>query len=487
MPFHVNIESRVVELPDLPDPALFNTTDLDRRTGNQIRREYQFDRSRGEVQVKTWEVKGGPTDWRVGPEDAVVPEETFILVTDHIYPIERFLVAHENDPHIERGMPKTFQIDKYMVDGSGRRASGKHREDRAVEAYNKMKAYGPISQADKAYTRAADKAHDRAYDRTYESFQKKGEEMPGPTTGSRVKVADPRDGSRYVFGTVVQRELTDGSGRTTLLCMDLPDTRYEASPGICGRHHGLVVDTRNLRVHKYLNSRSQFERVPSHIGMFAPQEFSFDGQKFPRNSVGRVLEANRSSSRATLKWFNVRGVNTFFVPTDYLRWCHFDPKRYNILSRWYTEEASAIKKGDILVYWGNKPQRVPAVYKESYVMTQGVLLRFMEYDASSRVINAAIISGMPPKMLGCEVQVREQDVRKFESDFVARGAKVEIVAEIMFKNKNLQGRRGKVVLPPDFEGDVGVEFPEDIGAGSLDGVGKEGQCLYIPVEAVRKT
>jgi len=474
MPLRVNIEGRVVELPD--DVAVYNTTEQDRRAGIQIRREYQFDRARGEVQIKTWEVKGMHHDWRVGPEDAVVPEETFYLVSDEMHPIETFLVAHVDDPRIERGMPKAFEIDKFPI-GPARQFD--HTLGLPVEELrNKKMAYeATFFQADKAYEALGNREN---------VLQKKGEEMPGPTTGSRVKVPDPRDESRWVFGTVVQREDDGGAFSTTLLCMDLPNSAYKSSPGLCGKHHGLVVDTRIIRTHKYLNSKTKFEKIPQHIGMFVHESFSFDGQKFPRNSVGRVLNISKDSGRATLRWFNVRGVTTFFVPTDYLRWCHFNPLRYSILSRWYTAEAP-VAKGDILVYWGNKPQRVPACYEESYVMTQGVLLQLMGYDASSRIINATIISGMPPKMLGCEVQVREQDVRKFESDFVARGAKVEIVAEIMFKNKNLQGRRGKVVLPPDFEGDVGVEFPEDIGAGSLDGVGKEGQCLYIPVEAVRKT
>jgi hypothetical protein len=56
----------------------------------------------------------------------------------------------------------------------------------------------------------------------------------------------------------------------------------------------------------------------------------------------------------------------------------------------------------------------------------------------------------------------------------------------MFKKKNLQRSRGKVILATDFEGDVGIQFLEDIGAGSLDGIGKEGRCLYIPVESVEK-
>jgi hypothetical protein len=47
--------------------------------------------------------------------------------------------------------------------------------------------------------------------------------------------------------------------------------------------------------------------------------------------------------------------------------------------------------------------------------------------------------------------------------------------------------KGKVILSTDTEGDVGIEFKEDIGAGSLDGIGKEGHCIYIEADLVKSS
>jgi hypothetical protein len=93
---------------------------------------------------------------------------------------------------------------------------------------------------------------------------------------------------------------------------------------------------------------------------------------------------------------------------------------------------------------------------------------------------------MPRETLGMGVKIRTQDVMPFEGSFFSSGEEVEVVAEVVFRKKSLQGRRGRVILPTDADGDVGVEFPEDIGAGSLDGVGEEGRCLYIPADAVKE-
>lgn len=46
---------------------------------------------------------------------------------------------------------------------------------------------------------------------------------------------------------------------------------------------------------------------------------------------------------------------------------------------------------------------------------------------------------------------------------------------------------GKVILSTDAEGDVGIEFEEDLGAGSLDGIGKEGHCIYIEASLVKSS
>ena len=46
--------------------------------------------------------------------------------------------------------------------------------------------------------------------------------------------------------------------------------------------------------------------------------------------------------------------------------------------------------------------------------------------------------------------------------------------------------RAVVVLPLDQDGEIGLQFEEDINAGSLDGYGQDKRCLYIHHSAIEK-
>ena len=59
--------------------------------------------------------------------------------------------------------------------------------------------------------------------------------------------------------------------------------------------------------------------------------------------------------------------------------------------------------------------------------------------------------------------------------------------KILPKNHPLQGEKATVILPVDPDGDIGVVFKENIGAGSLDGMGPNGHCLYIPEKSLKKS
>jgi len=173
--------------------------------------------------------------------------------------------------------------------------------------------------------------------------------------------------------------------------------------------------------------------------------------------------------------------NVFHVPKDQLRWCKFDPKTFKIERAWYTSKTIPTS-GDILVYSSDKPLRLGS----QYVVTKGVLLRHSGLNSENRCLNVTILSGMDSSVIGSTCTVRRGDVEPFEGSFIDAGANVEVVAKVMFRKKSLMGKRGVAILATDFEGDLGVEFPEDIGAGSLDGAGTLGKCLYIPSESVKK-
>ena len=56
-----------------------------------------------------------------------------------------------------------------------------------------------------------------------------------------------------------------------------------------------------------------------------------------------------------------------------------------------------------------------------------------------------------------------------------------VVKDFNFKKKNLRGMRCKVVYD-NYRGQSFVEFDEDIGGGSADGLGKSGYCVGLPSE-----
>lgn len=298
-------------------------------------------------------------------------------------------------------------------------------------------------------------------------------------TGTRVKVGGLGLG-RHCNGTIV--ELKNGLPRKlVLVCMDLPHPDNQDLPEVCGEEHGLLVPQDNLRPLKAMNDLSLYKDVPPHIGMYAPESFSFQHRKFPRGSLGRVAQIQ--NGHTTLTWLNVPGLNQFYVPTELLQWCWFDPETFKVKRTWYSTRTT-FENGETLVYWGEKPT---SIHRDDdvYAITKGVLLKNTGYSAETGHLGATILSGMPKEILGSRGIFRKQDVKKFEGVFIPQASEVEIVADVMFKKQSLKGRRGKVILATDFEGDIGVQFPDDIGAGSLDGAGKEGKCLYIPVDSVK--
>jgi hypothetical protein len=329
--------------------------------------------------------------------------------------------------------------------------------------------------------------------------------MPNWVTGSRVQFADPLGQDRFATGTVI--EVKEGMPRgMSLVCLDKPKLDEGGiESDVCGAGYGHLVKTGDLRPLSNLrNAEDYYRNVPDHIGVVAPEGFTYQKVEFPRNSVGRVISgpaSNGEGASYTVAWFNVRHSlfrtardgkreweNAWTVPTEPLRWCRFQPGSFKVVRSFYSSYC-AFAPGDYLVYISEKPMGFPAPngkHMQNYVVTPGVIFQHQGWDPDRACIRGTIAGGMAPEVLGTSLNLRKQDVRKFEGDFIPTGERVEIVAEVIFKKKNLQGSTVKIILPTDAEGDIGVEFPEDFGAGSLDGVGREGRCLYIPSTAVRR-
>ncbi|MBD3261297.1 MAG: hypothetical protein GF334_06365 [Candidatus Altiarchaeales archaeon] len=165
--------------------------------------------------------------------------------------------------------------------------------------------------------------------------------------------------------------------------------------------------------------------------------------------------------------------------------------------------------GGVFRLWVDSQQEAPTQYK------QGDLVRLvaksnivLSQDGKPRtvppktVVRVKEVSGNRPgrcriateivgcsdlDLLGSSCTLMSSQITALEKPelFFTRGEEVEITAEISFRKNPLKGKRAKVVIPTDPEGDVGLEFPEDIRAGSLDGLGKSGYCLYVRAEALK--
>jgi hypothetical protein len=57
-----------------------------------------------------------------------------------------------------------------------------------------------------------------------------------------------------------------------------------------------------------------------------------------------------------------------------------------------------------------------------------------------------------------------------------------VVEDFNFKKRNLKGMRCKVIHHNSSHGQSFVEFDEDVGGGSADGLGKAGFCVVLPSE-----
>lgn len=333
----------------------------------------------------------------------------------------------------------------------------------------------------------------------------KGEDVARFVTGNRIKTLEPGLIS-YDTGTVVGYQ-EKGPKNLILVCMDKPHmTNYRDADNVCGKGYGRLTDPKCIRLMHYTKSERNYQNVPNHVGVFLPGEHLQNGVLFPAHSLGRIICLSAvEPGMATVSWFNFRGLakdrlwkqdtretvfpNCFNVPYSELNWCTFDLETYKVTYIWRITDMG-FKEGDYLVYIGAKSIPVMSVNKDtvhSYFLTKGAILRHGGWDSARRVLVGYIAGGMPKETWGTKFNFRKTDVRKLKEIYIQPEKEVKVSTKIMFKKNNLQGRVARVILPTDEDGDIGVEFPEDISAGSLDGAGKQGCCLYIPASAVKET
>lgn len=96
-----------------------------------------------------------------------------------------------------------------------------------------------------------------------------------------------------------------------------------------------------------------------------------------------------------------------------------------------------------------------------------------------KVLQGHVVGGTAD-LCGCPTVI-------FPHPYLGEGEKVQVEnKELQFRQRRLEGLRGTVLLSTDANGNVGVEFEQDLHAGSFDGLGAQGKCLFVPAECLKK-
>jgi hypothetical protein len=309
------------------------------------------------------------------------------------------------------------------------------------------------------------------------------------------------------------------------LCADLKDIRnadyFSKIDSYCGPGCGRLVKLARL---KHLGEPC-YHTISLGIGVCVPpdsgplyKEVTTGPQagkvvSLPSGLTGRVVRYKHGSNVYEISWhiqtLAKHGIHRNECPvfhstigvngTDYaswesierVRWCRMRPDNGNILKLWPSEFATEPKSpafilGDYVLYRGGRPMAVAAGNGCRYIIMPGDIVQIVYMDSQRGTAHVRLPPWVGERYTsGCNFVVDMGNLRPLEHPLIQSGTEVTVVASIDFGGQSLEGRQGVVVIPTDSEGDIGIEFTEEVrGAGSLDGRGENGRCLYVPVSAV---
>lgn len=388
--------------------------------------------------------------------------------------------------------------------------------------YSKMKnktrkkATRPPKSFFKSYASHMDKMREDYYNQPF-GYEKERENQlrHAPTPGQRVSFMFPDGSKRRRIGTVVgsaQKLLMEMGAKSearnyhpdsVVIATDdgsLKDYNKKSFFALTGDYHAWVAIKRDLRLisGEHEGDSSAWEGVPKHIGVFVPNSFEHDGVDFISGVTGRIIEINAGSGMVTVRWNfecskfwtheDTGTRNCFQVPLMNVQMARLKGIDGTLLQPWPLNpgKENPFKVGDLVeIHAGRHVSYCDPEGHEKLLLTGAIGKITAQYDP--RTWQVKICGGVDPIIFDIEVMVRRDFMVHLQDpdSFYPRGTEVEICAEIDFRKAPLKGKRAKVILPTDTDGDIGLEFPEDLKAGSLDGVGKEGHCLYVEASAVK--
>lgn len=320
--------------------------------------------------------------------------------------------------------------------------------------------------------------------------------------GSRVKILKgaPGDLPSPVLATVA---LTTGTCNSLipdqlLLCLDRPSKAANARPDLVGFNFGWYSSTKIVTV-----LPGDYSSLPDHVVLLAKQTFDHDGVRFHRcTAFGKPLRFSATGDRVTVSWnFTYHGFRTeenpsagrihhncWTVPYEYLSWGIV--KNEEVTCAWpqdHPPQKGSLVAGEYayLTGEGARVEYVGLHGPEVYQLSMGAILQIVEVKGNHA--HVVVAGGAPQEIIGLRTMVMEPYLAPIDMEtFFEKGGRVEIVAPVEFKGRNLQGLAGTVILPTDPDGDVGIQFDAPVDGGSLDGMGRNKHCLYVPGKVLKK-
>lgn len=281
-----------------------------------------------------------------------------------------------------------------------------------------------------------------------------------------------------------------------VICLDRETEGCSVDSKILGRNRGVVASSKSIELRDQEDERSWTD-LPSHVAVFVRQKVNAPFIT-PLSTVGRILrtdgksalcvwfaspKADCSDGSVFKDWTGKHHQPCWWTDLKDLNFCTIDVDSKVILHIWPTPGEAAhginVNCGDIVEYSSSRATR----FGDGHSVCRGTILRVEETDGRSATVS--VLGGCPRNVEGTKLRVPLEYLSPFKPKWIKSGIGVEITANITFKKLSLQGRKGMVLTSTDPDGDIGVEFSEDLGAGSLDGVGKDGHCLYVSSEAVK--
>ena len=221
----------------------------------------------------------------------------------------------------------------------------------------------------------------------------------------------------------------------------------------------------------------------SHLVATAVRNFLFEGRSFSKGDRGRVVDMKLLDGgfRVQVDWQSQRhwwvpgAGNLSFGPVDTS--LTFQPREGDV----HSEPLQTYKKGDTFsLSTPNSGWKTRSLLDGSICMLRtGTIVQALTDGAST---NFVILS--QPGNHVIEPISHVLRMTPFPHRFFRVGETVRVSESVSYRQRNLQGLSGTVLLCTDQDGDVGVEFSQDLKAGTLDGIGETGRCLYVPARTL---